>query len=222
MKLKSFTLAEMLVVMTIVAVLAMLTIPTVVTTNRDKAYSDMLEKTYQKIENTLIITKILGLDVGGLEYASIDKSMNAEQFYKLLNSTLKTIKDCNLNEDGCFETNELKGYKLRLISGAGILVNDDFRGEVDSVDRNNRITGATYIDIDGINGPNKPGIDQFGFYTTQKGLIPMGGPQDKIIPFEKCLNEGGFACTAWILVNKNMDYKKCPKVINWETKTSCE
>ena len=222
MKLKSFTLAEMLVVMTIVAVLAMLTIPTVVTTNRDRAYSEMLEKTYQKIENTLIITKILGMDVSGMEYSSVDKSMNAEQFYKLLNSTLKTIKDCNLNEEGCFGTTGLRGYKLRLISGAGILVNDDFRGEVDSVDRNNRIKGTTYIDIDGINGSNKPGVDQFGFYITLKGLIPMGGPQDRLVPFSRCLNEGGFACTAWILVNKNMDYKRCPKVINWENKTSCD
>ena len=222
MKNKSFTLAEMLVVMTIIAVLAMLTIPTVITTNRDRAYSEKLEKTYQKIENSLIINQILGLDVSSFGVSAINKPMNSKQFYEILLGTLKIIKDCNSTEEGCFDSDNLSGYKLRMLNGAGILINDDFSGETDSVDSNNKIMGSTYIDIDGINGINKAGIDQFGFYTTLKGLIPMGGPQDKLMPFSQCLAEGGFACSAWVLVNKNMDYKKCPKVLNWENRTSCE
>ena len=222
MKLKSFTLAEMLVVMTVVAILAMLTIPTVVKTNRARAYSDMLDKIYEKIETAMILDKIFGMEVGSYGISSIDKTMKTKAFFELLNEKLKVIKNCDLSDEGCFNSDNLQGYKLRLISGAGILVNDDYRGEYDPVDGNNRILGSTYIDIDGPIGPNKPGADQFGFYTTSKGLIPMGGPQDNLMKFSTCLDDGGFACTAWVLVNKNMDYNNCPKVLNWETRLRCE
>ncbi len=222
MKLKSFTLAEMLIVMTIVAIMAMLTIPTVVKTNRDRAYADKLDKIYEKIETALILDKILGLDVSSYGINAIDKSMDSERYFALLIEKLKTIKYCKSEQEGCFGKTNLQGYKLRLINGAGILVNDNFRGEFDSVDRNNLILGSTYIDIDGPSGANKAGVDQFGFYTTLKGLIPMGGPQDKLVKFSECLKDYGFACTAWVLVNKNMDYKNCPNVINWETRTRCD
>lgn len=216
-----FTLAEMMVVMTIVAIMAMLTIPTVVKTNRDRAFSDMLAKEYQKIETALILNKILAFDVSEYQISAIGHPYKPEEFFELLLKKLKTIKNCGHTEEGCFGNTNLQGYKLRLVTGAGILVNDDFRGQRDSVDSSNKILGATYIDIDGPIGANKPGIDQFGFYTTKKGLIPMGGPQDTIVPFSYCLQNGGFACTAWVLINKNMDYKNCPNVINWETKKTC-
>lgn len=222
MKLKSFTLAEMLIVMAIVGTLAMLTIPTVVKTNRARAYSDKLTKLYEKIETALILDKIFSLDVSSYGIISLKKTTDSESYFLLLNEKLKAIKNCGKTEEGCFGTTDLQGYKLRLINGAGILVNDLFNGEIDSVDPNNMILGSTFIDIDGPIGSNKPGVDQFGFYTTPKGLIPMGGPQDKLVKFSDCQLKGGFACTAWVLVNKNMDYNNCPKVLNWETRTSCE
>ena len=221
-KINSFTLAEMLVVMLVIAIMAMLTIPTVVKTSRDKAYSEKLAQTYQKIETALILDKILGFDISSYEISALNKSYTPKAFFYLLNEKLKTIRNCGTSNEGCFGQTSINGYSMRLISGAGILVNDDYAGEVDSVDRHNKILGSTYIDIDGPIGPNKAGLDQFGFYTTLKGLIPMGGPQDELVPFSKCLNDGGFACSAWVLVNKNMDYNKCPKILNWENKTQCE
>lgn len=216
-----FTLAEMLVVMTIVAVIATLTIPTVVKTNRDRAFAEMLAKEYEKIETSLILDKILGFDIRSYNISAINRPYKSSEFFEILIKKLKTIKNCGLDEVGCFGATDLKGYSLRLVSGAGILVNDNYRGEVDPVDPSNRILGSTYIDIDGPLRANKPGIDQFGFYTTKKGLIPMGGPQDELVPFSNCLENGGFACSAWVLINKNMDYNHCPNVINWETKKTC-
>ena len=129
MKLNGFTLAEMLVVMLIIAVMAMLTIPTVVKTNRDRAYSDMLDKTYQKIETALIVDRIFGLDISSYGISQVDRNFNSKTFFMLLNEKLKVIKNCGMSEEGCFGPTDLPGYKLRLISGAGLLVNDDFRGE---------------------------------------------------------------------------------------------
>lgn len=218
---KGFTLAEMLIVMTVIAILAMLTIPTVVMTNKERTFADMLNKTYKKIEIALIMDKILDFDISDYEISALTKDYTPKEFSELLKEKLKTINYCGLNELGCFGDTELSGYKLRMTNGSGILVNNNFRGELDPVDSSNKILGATYIDIDGPQGANKAGIDQFGFYTTRKGLIPMGGPKDNLVPFSDCLQNEGFACTAWVLMNKNMDYKKCPNVINWETRTTC-
>lgn len=217
----AFTLAEMLVVMTVIAVVAMLSIPTVVLTNRDKAFSDMLIKEYQNIEKAFFLEKLFNLDVSEYDISFVDRPYRPETLFIMLSKKLKTIKICGEMELGCFGENELKGFKMRLVSGAGILVNDDFRGEVDPTDETSRIFGSTYIDVDGPIGVNKAGVDQFGFYMTRKGLIPMGGPQDRLVPFSNCLTDGGFSCTAWVLINKNMNYKKCPNVINWETKKTC-
>ncbi len=218
---KGFTLAEMLIVMAIIGIMAMLAIPTVIKTSRDRAYADMLNKVYNKIESALILNKILNIDVSSYEIYAISNDMDSEELSKLFKEKLKVIRDCGYSEIGCFGDTNLTGYKIRLVSGEGILTNNDFRGNFDPVDFKNGILGATYIDIDGPSGTNKAGIDQFGFYTTYKGLIPMGGPQDNIVPFSKCLSEGGFACSAWVLINKNMDYNNCPKVLNWENKKSC-
>lgn len=220
-KINSFTLAEMLIVMAIIGIMAMLAIPTVIKTTRDREYADMLNKAYNKIESALILNKILNIDVSSYEIYAISNDMDSQELYQLFKEKLKVLRDCGYTDVGCFGESNLTGYKIRLISGEGILTNNDFRGNYDPVDNKNGILGAAYIDIDGPTGPNKPGIDQFGFYTTYKGLIPMGGPQDNIIPFSECLSEGGFACSAWVLVNKNMDYNICPKIINWETKKSC-
>ncbi len=218
---KGFTLAEMLIVMVVVAILAMLTIPTVVMTNKERTFADMLNQTYQKIEIALVMEKILDFDISGYEISAVTKDYTPKEFSEILKNKLKVINYCDLTESGCFGETELSGYKIRMTNGSGILVNKDFRGEVDPVDDTNKIIGATYIDIDGPQGANKAGIDQFGFYTTRKGLIPMGGPKDNLMPFSDCLQNGGFACTAWVLINKNMDYKNCPNVINWDNKTTC-
>lgn len=216
-----FTLAEMLVVMTVIGIMAMLTIPTLVTTNRDKTFADILTKEYQKIENALILEKFLGFDVSSYNISIMEKPYKSGEFFALLLKKLKVIKNCGEIEEGCFGATSINGYKLRLVSGAGIIVNNDFRGEQDPVDPTNKILGSTYIDVDGPLGANRAGTDQFGFYTTLKGLIPMGGPQDNLMPFANCLKNPDFTCSAWVLINKNMNYKNCPNAINWDRKKTC-
>ncbi len=216
-----FTLVEMLIVMTVIAILAMLTIPTVIMTNKERTFADMLNQTYQKVEMALILDKVLDFDISNYTISAITKDYTPKEFSDLLKKKLKIINYCDLTEIGCFGETTLTGYKLRMTNGSGILINKDFRGEFDPIDNTNKILGATYIDIDGPQGANKAGLDQFGFYTTYKGLIPMGGPKDNLMPFSDCLQNEGFACTAWVLINKNMDYKKCPKVINWENRKTC-
>lgn len=221
-KFSAFTLAEMLVVMIIIAVLSMLSIPVLITNTRDKEVSDLLKTTYKKIETALIIDKIFSFNVEDLGYVYVDNDIRIEDFAKFLKQKLNIINSCPPNEQCGFISESLNGYTLRLINGSSLLINDDNSGFTDNVDKHNNIIGSLYMDIDGPKGVNRAGHDQFGFYVTNKGLIPMGGPKDDIIPFTNCLKTPDFSCTAWILVNGNEDYKKCPSVINWETNPTCK
>lgn len=225
LKFKAFTLAEMLVVLFVIGVISMMTIPTVVKVNKEREISNLLNENYKKIELALIIDKVAYFDVSDFNFSVLNKPYKSSEFTELLRQKMKVLNYCKPTEESCgFESNNLSGYKLRLMNGSSMLINDDFRGEVDPVDNSNPILGATYIDIDGPRGSNTSGRDQFGFYTTLKGLIPMGGPKDTLVPFTDCIEKEGlsFACSAWVLLNKNMDYKNCPKIINWDNKVTCQ
>ena len=224
LKFNAFTLAEMLVVLFVIGVISMMTIPTVVKVNKERAISDLLSENYKKIELALVIDKISNFDVTDFGFSALNKPYRADEFTEILRKKMKVLNYCKPSEGSCgFESQTLRGYKLRMMNGSSMLINDDFRGDYDPVDNTNRILGATYIDVDGPNGSNTAGRDQFGFYTTQKGLIPMGGPKDRLVPFSDCISQQGlsFACSAWVLLNENMDYKNCPNVINWGDKTTC-
>ena len=80
---KGFTLAEMLIVMAIIGIMAMLAIPTVIKTSRDRAYADMLNKVYNKIESALILNKILNIDVSSYEIYAISNDMDSEELSKI-------------------------------------------------------------------------------------------------------------------------------------------
>lgn len=221
-KIKGFTLAEMLVVMIIISILSMLSIPVLIKNTRDKEVFDLLKATYKKIETALIIDKIFSFNVEDLGYISVDNDIRIDDFAKFLKEKLNVINYCSPNEQCGFISDSLNGYTLRLINGSSLLINDDNNAFRDNVDENNHIIGSLYMDIDGPKGVNRAGHDQFGFYVTNKGLIPMGGPKDEIMPFTNCLRNPDFSCTAWILVNGNEDYKKCPSVVNWETNPTCK
>lgn len=224
LKFNAFTLAEMLVVLFVIGVISMMTIPTVVKVNKERAISDLLNENYKKIELALVIDKISSFDVSDFGFSALSKPYTSSEFTDVLREKMKVLNYCKPTEGSCgFESDNLTGYKLRMMNGSSMLINDDFRGEFDPIDNTNPILGATYIDVDGPISSNTAGRDQFGFYTTQKGLIPMGGPKDTLVPFTDCIQKEGlsYACSAWVLLNKNMDYKNCPNVINWDDKVSC-
>ena len=97
----------------------------------------------------------------------------------------------------------------------------------DGLDR--PLCGIVYIDVNGPDVPNILGVDLFGFYLSGTSLLPMGFYGDDFKFSENCRRDlknnkaNGLACSAWALVNKNMDYRKCVagKVIDWTTKTRC-
>lgn len=92
------------------------------------------------------------------------------------------------------------------------------------------LCGIVYIDVNGQSKPNILGVDLFGFYLSGNTLLPMGFLGDEFKFSENCRRDiqnkeaNGLGCTAWAVINKNMDYRRClaGKYIDWTTKTSCD
>jgi prepilin-type N-terminal cleavage/methylation domain-containing protein len=89
--------------------------------------------------------------------------------------------------------------------------------------------GSILVDLNGSKKPNKLGIDAFRFFIVMDGIVPAGTKKDKIIyhSFEGgCLGEydkkHSDNCTAWVLINENMDYLRCPDKLGWNKARSCK
>ena len=76
-----------------------------------------------------------------------------------------------------------------------------------------------YVDLNGVKSPNTYGKDLFMFYLTKQNIIPTGTQNETIWPFSSCYTAGG-ACTAWVIINENMDYLRC-KDLSWNGKKKC-
>lgn len=91
------------------------------------------------------------------------------------------------------------------------------------------ICGGLHVDINGSKGPNTFGKDFFLFYVTKYGIIPAGSSSDNTeYSFSKrcsvaAKNEyaNGNGCTAWVIINENMDYLHCSD-LSWTGKHSCK
>ncbi|MBR1680938.1 hypothetical protein IJ707_04010, partial [bacterium] len=102
------------------------------------------------------------------------------------------------------------------------------------------VCGVALIDVDGPSkGKNKHGQDIFEFYITKKGIYPVGTENDtKFVYTTNCTKTGNNAandsqaCTAWVVYNANLDYKrattegKCTsdssKTLDFTKNTSCD
>lgn len=87
--------------------------------------------------------------------------------------------------------------------------------------------GAFFVDLNGSAGPNIHNLDTFRFQIVKDGIVPAGGPKEVIWTntFSQCLgteSKGHFPgyCTAWVIENKNMDYRHC-KNLSWTGSRSC-
>ena len=93
------------------------------------------------------------------------------------------------------------------------------------------VCGRFAVDLNGNSKPNEYGSDVFTFYVTKHGVFPMGSESDTVITFKKYCDRNkisedtnyshGMACTAWALMNENLDYKYCDD-LDWKGKKRCK
>ena len=226
----AFTLAETLIVIGIIGVVAALTLPNLNHATGDKEKVTKVKKIYSSLTEAF--------DRAQAIYGSSDewcKSLNiascTEQFAKRITEFMKVSKVCG-HDEGCFLNSKLLDFN-------GDIYNDNYLQDLQnenaymfilsdgiSLSFKSDSYGLIILDVD-LDGPNKGknqlGYDFFNFMIiANHNELSAGEPigsynenEDTLVNYIK-----GNYLAAWVLEFGNLDYLKCPDDIV-DGRTSC-
>ena len=223
-KIKAFTLAEVLVTLMIIGVIAAMTIPTL---NQNTKNNEMVAGCLKAYSTLSQAVERMKPDYGPIGFGT--KWNDEEVFWKGQNKDYQegfahefnTVKVCGKNEKGCNwegipkrlngtpHTNSYDGYNYNLIANDGMTYNyskGDCSGEKGmSADRSKRTMGRFIVDVNGNKGPNRFGYDLYFFCLIKgEGVIPAGADNDSA----GCVKGGtGIDCAAKVIREKKIDIK---------------
>lgn len=225
----AFTLAEVLITLGIIGIVAALTIPSVIEGYKEKETVAKLKKVYSVLSQSY---ELYMQETGESFKWSADRSIYDRgedeqyvEFFNILKKQYKKVKECHNEFVGCYSRGYYKtllgndytyGYgeragkgKLSLVTPDGVTIGFGW----DGVWQQDKIL----VDLNGPKKPNRGGYDAFAFSIKD----------DKIIPFLKIDSENlinnlcdlknddkvqamnGWGCTGWVITRENLDYQKC-------------
>ncbi len=236
MEYKAFTLAEVLITLGIIGVVAAMTLPALVTNNRNKQLESALKKEYSVVAQAL--------DLYNAEYGVriVPEDLVGHQVLKKkILPYFKVSKDCGLGSEGnaaqlektCIPnyvnegTTEKSSTKYKTFNGKTTINLGKFDdGQFVLIDGalvliENASADQLFISVD-LNGydkrPNRLGQDLFMFEINEKGaLLPMGAKgtyyyseNDEYCSASSSNNMNGAGCTYKALNEKDY-FNKLPK-----------
>lgn len=179
-----FSLAELLIAVAIIGVIAALTIPGVIANYQRKALLTQLQKSYVELQESLLILKTENYQKG-LYGSSLNKKSSTSirnSAGKFLLGYYKITQDCETDTQPCFASKyadlssmtysdySCEGYSVVVAGGAAICIVpasiteeevSDGTGETTTKETKN--PAVVYIDVNGSKEPNIGGRDMFTF-----------------------------------------------------------
>ena len=229
---KAFTLAEILVVILIIGIVAALTLPQLADVSTDKETVSKVQKNYAAITDAFGRAEA---NYGSITewFSGMDQDIPgaSQKFGERLLEYMKVSQVCG-QESGCIADAPLLNppgeflipsflgylqstgaYMAKLADGTSIAFR--FEGQVCRIG----------IDIDGpTTGENQQGVDVFEFSIGLDSGSSVYRYRE-VLPSAGGLNWTGNRvseyATAWVIMNGNLDYLNCGG-LNWETKISCK
>lgn len=244
---KGFTLAEVLITLGIIGIVAAMTLPTIVHKYKEIQRITQLKKAYSTLSQAFNMVK---LEYGDPRYWGFTNSVigKDEEGNNIIDSSsqnlIKTLFSQYIKQakgkhkhsfrkyislDGRnYETDgnaELKSENILYLAD-GTMVSFGWVYE----DCNNQVVSCGDIQVFLPEKNAQLGVSTFYFYLTPEGIKPWGDREQTVRPFkEYCdrknskgivANSQGRSCTAWVLYNDNMDYLHCDD-LSWDGKTKC-
>ncbi len=212
----AFTLAEVLIVMAIIGVVAAITLPSLQDDVEDRKVVAATRKVYPELDGiyqTIIQTY-------GKPYAwtipngKTPTSMFGDYFKEVASVT----KDCGTGA-GCFKgtidsNNNYRKFLMKDGSSVGIYLTSDV-SEIDPNDDNfcHGQAGYFLVDVNGVKGENDYGYDVFQFEMCKDGLKPAGANKHSMGNLEYT--------AAWVIEVGNRDYLNC-NTVDWNSNHTCD
>lgn len=234
----AFTIAEVLIVMGIIGIIAQMTIPTLIQNVQEQETVVSLKKSYSNLSQAFIsATNDNGIPSDwGLSTANRDFG-NAQIVYNMLiKPYFKVLKDCG-SSTGCFKDVNYKqesgtvdlNFNQDTDLGGYRFVSQDGMSYIISMFNNACVAGVTdcgeiIVDVNGEKAPNRFGFDTFWFYITPQKIVPWGLDAYNYSFDSYCKNKssaGGLGCAAWVIYNGNLDYLHCSN-LSWNGPTKCQ
>lgn len=186
-KLRAFTMAEVLITLGIIGIVAAMTLPSLIGNYQKKQTAIQLKKFYSVMQQAIITSelqngevKYWNFKIGGNKNTEIFTNTYLTPYLKIIKTYMPEdfpddIHYTCLNGNNCDSYGEVKNNnpKLVLADGTMILATD----YVEARDINNNIIPAINIivDINGFKKPNQYGRDIFAFSIQPDfGFIPAG------------------------------------------------
>ena len=230
----AFTLAEVLITLGIIGVVAAMTMPSLITAKQEKATISTIKKNYSIFANALLMAQN---DNGELYTWGITKDADGLNLVSSnLKPYLKIIEDCGVGEksdcapgdNGKFK--DLAGnkinesfssddyYTFRLNDGTAVAIQLKTKAECISPEAS---CMNFYIDTNGKKYPNTVGKDIFYFAGYGNGKLRAAGIGHSPSETGWAAREGWFT-TAWAMYKENLDYLRCPDKLEWNGKSTCK
>ena len=222
----AFTLAEVIITLVVIGVIAALTIPMYTGNSIEKANRAKLKKTYSVLQGAFETLK----DLNNIDYASVSNFHNADLTYTTdvinkLKKYLLVSKDCG-HKTGCTAPkyyyknrkvwlnnpgkNTAEDYALTLNDGTSIVFTMYVRNTVLNSYKlginNSLIYDSNFIavvDTNGASGPNTVSKDIFLFVLTKEGLLPAGSSNNSANCEKATQNYDGMDCAAKYIFDDN-------------------
>lgn len=164
LKRPAFTLAEVLITLGIIGVVAAMTMPSLVANYEKKRTATAVKKAYSELSQAL---KLAEVDYGDMEYWDYPDGFDIEENKAFVNRYITPYyKGVTMLQDGMIsDWTGISDTGINFISSNGTI----FSGKPNS-------TNAFYVlvDINGFKRPNKMGTDIFYFATSTGKLMPDG------------------------------------------------
>lgn len=224
---QGFTLAEVLITLMVIGILAVVTIPSILQSWEERATVSQLRKTYSVLKQAYFLAE--------QQYGPPDTwNIGGGNVFDNLKPYLHVVKTCNNKSFGCvynqkyLQLNDIEyDYNIGANSDSQILLSDGVGiasgwgsstctyglsgGAAVGRVEGNYACVSLLVDINGPKPPNTFGKDFFGFSLTKAGILPWGGKSTTEAPTQynhsSCkVGSSGWGCSRWVIERGNMEY----------------
>ena len=227
-RLAAFTLAEVLITLGIIGVVAAMTMPSLVQNYKNKQTVAQLKKIYSVLSQATVMAESENGPIS--DWNMVDGSCESmDEIVSFYTPYLKILKDCKQSK-GCWATTTIKGLsgttnRLNEFSGSfdcakhsialtdGTYIVFDIYGSLSTFGiendfpNNNNTTMGFFVDLNGAKNPNVVGRDIFTFALTKHGIVPAG-IHNNSAHCTRELNDwnSGIDCAAKVLKEEDLKY----------------